>query len=83
MLYSTCSLEPEENEQVVSAVLASNPTITNPSLEPVFHNLVRDGILSSPPPNLIRNGCLRTLPGVNFQGDGFFAALLHRDPGLK
>ncbi len=83
LVYSTCSLEPEENEQVVSTVLAGNPTIGNPSLEPFFHKLVRDGILSSLPPNLIRNGCLRTLPGVNFQGDGFFAALLRRDPSLE
>jgi len=27
---------------------------------------------------LLRDGKLRTLPGVGFQGDGFFAALLER-----
>jgi hypothetical protein len=27
----------------------------------------------------LRNGQLRTLPGATFQGDGFFAALFHRD----
>ncbi len=78
LIYSTCSLEPEENEQVVSAVLATTPGITNPSLEPALERLSSSGILTSLPPNLIRNGCLRTVPGVNFQGDGFFAALLHR-----
>ncbi len=83
LIYSTCSLEPEENEQVVSAVLATNPGITNPSLEPAMQGLVRSGVLGLLPPNLIRNGCLRTLPGANFVGDGFFAALLHRSLTLK
>ncbi|MGC9199692.1 MAG: transcription antitermination factor NusB [Acidobacteriaceae bacterium] len=78
LIYSTCSLEPEENEQVVFAVLATTPGITNPSLEPVLERLSSSGILTSLPLKLIRNGFLRTVPGVNFQGDGFFAALLHR-----
>jgi 16S rRNA (cytosine967-C5)-methyltransferase len=82
LLYSTCSLEPEENEQVVAAVLAEPPPgtdITTTSLEPTLRNLSATGILASPaPPNLLRNGQLRTLPGATFQGDGFFAALFHR-----
>jgi 16S rRNA (cytosine967-C5)-methyltransferase len=63
LVYSTCSLEPEENEEVVAAVLAKVKGVERLTIEK------RDG--------LVKNGVLRTLPGV-FLGDGFFAALLFR-----
>jgi len=77
LVYSTCSLEPEENEQVVEAVLAESPAVQRVGLEPVVTELQRSGIVD-PAANLdgvLRNGTLRTLPGVGFQGDGFFAAM--------
>ncbi len=78
LLYSTCSLEPEENEQAVASALATNTAITQLPLDPILDHLTTSGLLPSPPANLLRDGNLRTLPGANFQGDGFFAALLHR-----
>ncbi|HSU20246.1 MAG TPA: hypothetical protein VLI45_10935, partial [Acidobacteriaceae bacterium] len=30
-------------------------------------------------PGIVREGMLRTLPGANFQGDGFFAAVIERE----
>jgi 16S rRNA (cytosine967-C5)-methyltransferase len=70
LVYSTCSLEPEENEEILEAVAGGFKRI---SLEPILEGL---GVGRS---KLLRNGCLRTLPGVGFQGDGFFAALFVRE----
>ncbi len=46
VVYSTCSLEPEENEQVVSAVLAEIRNARLLSLAPRIESLLRNGILT-------------------------------------
>jgi len=62
LIYSTCSLEPEENEAQVEAFLASHPRW---QLEPPDAGVV--------PANTIDHGFLRVLPHVH-GADGAFAA---------
>jgi 16S rRNA (cytosine967-C5)-methyltransferase len=82
VVYSTCSLEPEENEQVVAAVLAANANARPISLEARIEALLREGILTPTSAERLRRcitaeGTLRLLPGV-FYTDGFFIALIER-----
>jgi 16S rRNA (cytosine967-C5)-methyltransferase len=80
LLYSTCSLEPEENERVVEAVLSANGGFAEVGLDAAAERLSDSGLLAEGKDirGLLRAGRLRTLPGVGFHGDGFFAALLER-----
>jgi 16S rRNA (cytosine967-C5)-methyltransferase len=82
VVYSTCSLEPEENEQVVGAVLAETPNARLISLESSIDRLLGESILTGAGAERLRNcitpeGALRLLPGV-FHTDGFFIALIER-----
>lgn len=67
LLYVTCSTEPEENEQVVEAVLEGDPGLEARPLEP-----------EGPAADLVdADGALRTAPaGPDL--DGFYARLLRR-----
>jgi 16S rRNA (cytosine967-C5)-methyltransferase len=82
VIYSTCSLEPEENEQVVAAVLAETPFARLLPLADRIEALLAEGILSPEgagrvQASLTSEGCLRLLPGV-FHTDGFFIAMIER-----
>lgn len=85
LVYSTCSLEPEENEAVVTAVLAESDTrqrLRMFSIGDLLRRLRSDGVVRENSPDLTqlaRGDTLRTLPGANFQGDGFFAAVFARE----
>jgi 16S rRNA (cytosine967-C5)-methyltransferase len=82
VVYSTCSLEPEENEQVIAAVLAATPNARLVSLEHRIGHLLGEGILTASGAERLRSsltpeGFLRLLPGT-FHTDGFFIANLER-----
>jgi len=87
VVYSTCSLEQEENEQVVAAVLASNPDARPVSLAASIETLRGRSILvveaeARLKQALTLEGALRLLPG-KFGTDGFFVALIERIPQLS
>ena len=74
LVYSTCSLEPEENQQVIEKVLADSWRVIQCRQE--LLRLESQGELSwSDIDSLVRGPYLRTLPGVH-PCEGFFAALL-------
>ncbi len=84
-IYSTCSLEPEENEQVVAAVLAETPNTRQISLASRIEILDREGILRPSAADRLKasltpQGALRLLPGA-FHTDGFFIAIIEKLSG--
>ncbi len=82
VVYSTCSLEPEENEQVIAAVLAENGKARVVSLIPIIDGMKADGVLTSSGADRLKacltpEGQLRLFPGA-FGTDGFFVSVLER-----
>lgn len=84
LVYSTCSLEPEENERVVQAVLERLPgsfTVQRVPVGPLLEDMSARQVIQAEAGQLsriVRGDSLRTLPGFGFEGDGFFAAVLER-----
>ena len=78
LVYSTCSLEPEENAEVVSKALSSRGDVRLLDCREQLLDLKSTGELAwADPGSLTREGFLQTLPGVH-PCDGFFAAILER-----
>jgi 16S rRNA (cytosine967-C5)-methyltransferase len=82
VVYSTCSLEPEENGAVVAAVLAENPGWRQVSVAGRFGELKAEGRLTEAGAAFLLaavdvSGALKLVPG-RMETDGFFAAVLER-----
>lgn len=78
LVYSTCSLEPEECEQVVEAVVAGSG-FRRVEVGSLISQLREQDVLRQDPElrTAVQDGALRTLPGVH-GADGFFAVVLER-----
>jgi 16S rRNA (cytosine967-C5)-methyltransferase len=78
LVYSTCSLEPEENEQVIAACLSANSHFKIIPIRAELQRLRESGeLVWNNIDELISGDFLRTIPGVH-PCDGFFAAILER-----
>lgn len=71
LVYATCSLLPEENDQIVDAFLAAHPEFEQRDASEI---LARQGI------DLVGDARLNLMPQVH-ETDGFFAAVLERKLG--
>jgi 16S rRNA (cytosine967-C5)-methyltransferase len=88
VLYSTCSLEPEENSSVIAAVLSQEDKWQQVSLVTRIHGLLAEGRITESAAQsmqscISKDGSLSLLPGSlgpNSSTDGFFAALFERIP---
>lgn len=78
LVYSTCSLEPEECEGVVEAVVGRGG-VRRVSVAGLLAELGEQGILRGVElGSMVQDEALRTLPGVH-GCDGFYAVVLERD----
>ena len=83
LIYSTCSLEPEENESVVAEALDHEKGFRLQPWREQIKTLESEGTLNPGAadqlfPNNAPDHYLRTFPGL-YPGDGFFAACLIRE----
>jgi 16S rRNA (cytosine967-C5)-methyltransferase len=78
LVYSTCSLEREENEEVVAEVLRDRSDYRLMDVREELQQLQRSAELIWPEiSSLVRGKFLRTIPGIQ-PCDGFFAAIISR-----
>ena len=78
LVYSTCSLEPEENEQVVDHALSGETAFSILNCRTELEGLRADGeLVCNELGSLVSGRFLRTIPGVH-PCDGFFVAILQR-----
>jgi len=76
LVYSTCSLEREENEDVVSEVMAGRGDLRLLGCREELERLQAEGeLVWDDLDSLLREDFLRTLPGIH-PCDGFFAAMM-------
>jgi 16S rRNA (cytosine967-C5)-methyltransferase len=78
IIYSTCSLEKEENEDVVEHILAENNSFRVLDIRTELERMNAAGELTWQDTAALQRGpYLRTIPGIH-PCDGFFAAILER-----
>lgn len=78
LIYSTCSLEREEDEAIVEQALAENAAFRLIDCSAELERLRSEGEWTSPKITpFLRGSYLRTIPGMQ-SCDGFFAAILER-----
>ena len=76
IVYSTCSLEPEEGEEVISRFLAEHRAFRLIPMQSRLEQLSQKGLIRTDAVSTVaKGGFLRTIPGIH-PCDGFFAAIL-------
>jgi 16S rRNA (cytosine967-C5)-methyltransferase len=79
LVYSTCSVEPEENGAIVRKVLDDDATVELIGIEAILNDLpfLVEAVSAQLLKSFVHEGALRTLPGIT-PCDGFYAAVLER-----